>query len=202
MKICLWSLEFPWFLGLGSWFFLPYAQPMSFVRDPSQAEQGRLNIEIAERRMGALLKVRDRFAKEKPFAGLTIGMALHVTKETAVLVQTLTAGGAKVAITGCNPLSTQDDVAAALAEEPNVLVWAYKGESKEDYYRFLNAVIETAPDITIDDACDLLTEIHQKHTHLLPKLLGGCEETTTGIIRLKSMERDNALKIQIGRASC
>ena len=168
---------------------------MSFVKDPSLAAQGRLNLEIAEKRMGALLELKKRFEKEKPFAGLTIGMALHVTKETGILVRTLTAGGAKVAITGCNPLSTQDDVAAALAEEPNVLVWAYKGESKEDYYRFLTAVIETQPDITIDDGCDLVTEIHQKHPHLLKKLLGGCEETTTGIIRLQSMQRDNALKI-------
>ena len=168
---------------------------MSFVKDPSLAAQGLLNLEIAEKRMGALMGLRERFLKEKPFQGLTIGMALHVTKETAVLVRTLTAGGAKVAITGCNPLSTQDDIAAALAEEPDVLVWAYKGESKEDYYRFLTAVIETKPDITIDDGCDLVTEIHQKHPELLQKLLGGCEETTTGIIRLKSMERDNALKI-------
>jgi adenosylhomocysteinase len=104
-------------------------------------------------------------------------------------------GGAKVAITGCNPLSTQDDVAAALAEEKDVLVWAYKGESTEDYYKFLTAVIETEPDITIDDGCDLVTEIHTKHPHLLQKLLGGCEETTTGIIRLHSMVRDGALKI-------
>ncbi|MBI3331464.1 adenosylhomocysteinase [Candidatus Peregrinibacteria bacterium] len=167
---------------------------MSHVKDPSLAPQGRLNVEIAEKRMGALLALRERFKKEQPFKGLTIGMALHVTKETAVLVRTLTAGGAKVAITGCNPLSTQDDVAAALAEEQNVLVWAYKGESKEDYYRFLNAVIEAKPDITIDDGCDLVTEIHQKHPHLLSTMIGGCEETTTGIIRLKSMERDGALK--------
>ena len=86
---------------------------MSFVKDPSLAPQGRLNLEIAEKRMGALLKIRERFAKEKPFAGMTIGMALHVTKETGILVRTLTAGGAKVAITGCNPLSTQDDISAA-----------------------------------------------------------------------------------------
>lgn len=168
---------------------------MSYVKDPSLAAQGKLNLEIAERRMGALLVVRDRFAKEQPFKGLTIGMALHVTKETGILVRTLTAGGAKVAITGCNPLSTQDDVAAALAEEPNVLVWAYKGESKEDYYKFLTAVIETKPHITIDDGCDLVTEMHTKHPELLPQLIGGCEETTTGIIRLHSMVRDGALKI-------
>lgn len=152
-------------------------------------------MEIAEKRMAALMQVRERFAKERPFEGLTIGMALHVTKETGILVRTLTAGGAKVAITGCNPLSTQDDVAAALAEEENVLVWAYKGESNEDYYKFLTAVIETEPDITIDDGCDLVTEMHQKHPKLLEKLLGGCEETTTGIIRLHAMVKDNALKI-------
>lgn len=169
--------------------------PMSYVKDPSLAAQGKLNLEIAEKRMGALMLLRERFTKEQPFKGLTIGMALHVTKETGILVRTLRDGGAKVAITGCNPLSTQDDVAAALAEEKDVLVWAYKGESTEDYYKFLTAVIETEPDITIDDGCDLVTEIHTKHPHLLGKLLGGCEETTTGIIRLHSMVRDGALKI-------
>jgi adenosylhomocysteinase len=168
---------------------------MSHIKDPSLAAQGRLNLEIAEKRMGALLKVRERFAKEKPFKGLTIGMALHVTKETGVLISALTAGGAKVAITGCNPLSTQDDVAAALAGQKDVMVWAYKGETKEDYYRFLTAVIETEPSITIDDGCDLVTEIHRKHAHLLPQVIGGCEETTTGIIRLHAMHRDGALKI-------
>ncbi|MBI2636178.1 adenosylhomocysteinase [Candidatus Peregrinibacteria bacterium] len=170
---------------------------MSHVKDHSLAPQGRLNLEIAERRMGALRVIRDRFVKEQPFKGLTIGMALHVTKETGILVRTLVAGGAKVAITGCNPLSTQDDVAAALAEEENVLVWAYKGETREDYYRFITAVIETRPHITIDDGCDLVTEIHKNHPDLLPQLLGGCEETTTGIIRLRAMARDGALKIPI-----
>lgn len=168
---------------------------MSYIKDPKLAGQGRLNLEIAEKRMGALLKVRERFAKEKPFKGLTIGMALHVTKETGVLVRTLTAGGAEVAITGCNPLSTQDDVAAALAEENGVRVWAYKGETNEDYYKFLNSVIETGPDITIDDGCDLVTEIHTKHPHLLGKMIGGCEETTTGIIRLQAMQQEGVLKI-------
>lgn len=167
---------------------------MSYVKDPKLAEQGRLNLEIAEKRMGALLKVRDEFAKSKPFKGLTIGMALHVTKETGVLVRTLTAGGAKVAITGCNPLSTQDDIAAALAEEKDVLVWAYKGESREDYYKFIQAVIETKPDITIDDGCDLVTEIHTKHPELLKTMIGGCEETTTGIVRLQAMQREGVLK--------
>ncbi|MFA5800320.1 MAG: adenosylhomocysteinase [Candidatus Peribacteraceae bacterium] len=167
---------------------------MSFVKDPALAEQGRLNMEIAERHMGALITVCEEFKKSKPFAGLTIGMALHVTKETGVLVRTLVAGGAKVAITGCNPLSTQDDVAAALSEEKDVLVWAYKGESHEDYYKFLAAVVETEPDITIDDGCDLVTVIHTKHPHLLGRMIGGCEETTTGIIRLKAMQREGVLK--------
>ncbi|KKW38273.1 adenosylhomocysteinase [Candidatus Peribacteria bacterium RIFOXYC2_FULL_55_14] len=168
---------------------------MSHVKDPQLAEQGRLNLEIAERRMGALLKLRRRITKDQTFAGLTIGMALHVTKETGVLVRTFTAGGAKVAVTSCNPLSTQDDIAAALAEEDGVLVWAYKGETTEDYYKFLTAVIDTEPDITIDDGCDLVTEIHQKHPDLLSKVIGGCEETTTGINRLRAMVQDGALKM-------
>lgn len=167
---------------------------MSHVKDASLAPQGKLNLEIAERNMSALLAIRDEFSKTKLFKGLTIGMALHVTKETGILVRTLTAGGAKVAITGCNPLSTQDDVAAALAEEDNVKVWAYKGESKEDYYKFLNAVIDEKPDITIDDGCDLVTEIHTKHPELLKTMIGGCEETTTGIIRLQAMAKEMVLK--------
>ena len=166
------------------------------VRDMKLAGQGMLNIEWAEMQMGALLKVRERFSKEKPLKGIKVGLALHVTKETAVLVRTLIAGGGKVAITGCNPLSTQDDVAAALAKE-GVNVWAYKGETKEDYYRYLNKVIEFDPHITIDDGCDLVTEIHTKHPELIPDIIGGAEETTTGVIRLKAMERDKALKYPI-----
>ena len=110
------------------------------VKDIKLAEQGKKNIEFAEMHMGALMQIKKRFAKEKPFNGMNIGLALHVTKETAVLVRTLIAGGANVAITGCNPLSTQDDVAAALAEE-GVKVWGYKGENNEDYYRYLKNVI-------------------------------------------------------------
>ena len=170
---------------------------MSSVKDPSLASQGRLQLELAERRMGALQEVRKRFTAEQPFAGMTIGMALHVTKETGILVRTLRDGGATVAIAGCNPLSTQDDVAAALAEEKDVSVWAYKGETREDYYRFLTAVLETEPDLTIDDGCDLVSEIHRTHMHLLPTLVGGCEETTTGVQRLRAMQRDNALKMPV-----
>ncbi len=167
---------------------------MSYVKDPTLAEQGRLNLEIAEKRMGALMELKSVLTKEKPFSGLTIGMALHVTKETGVLVRTLTAAGAKVAITGCNPLSTQDDIVAALADE-GTMVWAYKGESTEDYYKFLDAVIGTNPHIIIDDGCDLVTAIHKNHAKLLPEMIGGAEETTTGIIRLRAMHKDGALKI-------
>ncbi len=163
------------------------------VKDIKLAEQGRLNLEIAESRMQALMRVKQKFAKEKPLKGVRIGMALHVTKETGVLIRVLIAGGAEVAITGCNPLSTQDDVAAALAEE-GIKVWAYKGETKEDYYRYLNNVIEFEPNITIDDGCDLVSEIHKKHQHLIKDIIAGCEETTTGVIRLNAMEKDNALK--------
>jgi len=163
------------------------------VKDIELAEQGMLNLEIAESRMEALMKIKERFEKEKPLQSIKIGMALHVTKETGVLVRTLIAGGADVAITGCNPLSTQDDVSAALAKE-GVKVWAYKGETKVDYYRYLNNVIAFKPDITIDDGCDLVSEIHKNHQELIKDIIAGCEETTTGIIRLKAMERDNALK--------
>ena len=160
------------------------------------ADQGEKNIEWAESQMGALLKVRERFSKEKPFNGVKIGIALHPTKETAVLVRTLIVGGADVAICACNPLSTQDDVAAAMAEE-GVKIWAYKGETKENYYRYLTNVIRFKPNYTIDDGCDLVSEIHNKHHEMIPNIIAGAEETTTGIIRLKAMEKDEALKYPI-----
>ncbi len=166
------------------------------IKDISLAEQGRRNIQWAERQMGALLKVKERFEREKPLAGHRIGLALHITKETAVLVHTLIAGGAEVAITSCNPLSTQDDVAAALAAD-GIATYGYKGESVEDYYRFINAVLDFNPDITIDDGCDLVTAVHLNRTELLKNMVIGCEETTTGIIRLCSMEKDGALKYPI-----
>ncbi len=163
------------------------------VKNISLAGQGKYNMELAELNMGALLEVKKRFEREKPLKGIRVGLALHVTKETGVLVRTLIAGGAQVAITGCNPLSTQDDVAAALAEE-GVKVWAYKGESTDDYYRYITNVINMRPHITIDDGCDLVSEIHKNHAHLIDEIICGCEETTTGVIRLKAMEKDNALK--------
>lgn len=166
------------------------------VKDISLAEQGMNNIELAEMQMKALLRVKERFEEQKPFEGVRIGMALHVTKETAVLVKTLIAGGAEVTICSCNPLSTQDDVAAALAEM-GVKVFAYKGETADEYYEYLKKVIEFEPQITIDDGCDLVSEIHKNYPHLLETIIGGCEETTTGIIRLNSMVRDGALKYPV-----
>lgn len=166
------------------------------VKDLSLAEQGKKNIEWAELQMEALMKIRKRFEKEKPFKNLKIGIALHPTKETAVLVRTFRAGGAEVALCACNPLSTQDDVAAALAEE-GIHIYAYKGETHEDYYKFLKKVIEFKPQVTIDDGCDLISEIHTNYPCLIPNIFFGNEETTTGIIRLKAMEKDGALKYPV-----
>lgn len=174
------------------------------VKDITLAQQGEKNIAWAESQMGALLEVRECFAREKPFKNITIGMALHVTKETAALVQTLLAGGAEIAITGCNPLSTQDDVAAALAKR-GVNVYAWKGETTAEYYENLHTVIKemkkaVARDrklISIDDGCDLVSIIHQEYTELIPHILAGTEETTTGVIRLRAMEKDGALKYPV-----
>ncbi|MFH2100794.1 MAG: adenosylhomocysteinase [Candidatus Micrarchaeota archaeon] len=163
------------------------------VKDIGLAEQGKLNIYYAERNMPIMMRIKERFERERPFEGMTIGLALHITKETAVLVRTLAAGGAKVALASCNPLSTQDDVAAALAKD-GVHVYGYKGENKEDYYKYIENVIAQEPDITIDDGCDLVTALHTKHQDKLGKIIGGCEETTTGIIRLHAMENDGVLK--------
>jgi adenosylhomocysteinase len=166
------------------------------VKDIVLAEQGKKNIELAEGHMGALMEVQAMMAKRKPFKGLRVAMALHVTKETAVLVRTLMAGGAEVWITGCNPLSTQDDVAAALAKE-GVHIFAHKGETDKEYYEFLRQVIESKPHITIDDGCDLVSEIHKNRPDLIKGIIGGCEETTTGVVRLKAMEKAGALKYPI-----
>jgi adenosylhomocysteinase len=168
----------------------------SIIADQSLAKSGKKILEYAEAQMGALMKVRETFVREKPFDGLRIGMALHVTKETAALVRTLEAGGAQVAICSCNPLSTQDHAAAALAAE-GTKVYAKKGETDKEYYEYINNVLEFNPQITIDDGCDLISEIHLKRPELIPNLIGGCEETTTGIIRLHAMVKDGALKYPV-----
>lgn len=166
------------------------------IRDIALSGQGLKNIELAENSMKALLEIKKGISKGKTFKGLRIGMALHVTKETAVLVRTLRAGGAEIWITGCNPLSTQDDIAAALAKE-GVHVFAHKGETNKEYYQYLKMVVSGKPHITIDDGCDLVSLIHKEYPKLIPNIIGGCEETTTGLIRLRAMEKANALKYPI-----
>lgn len=166
------------------------------VSDLSLADQGKKNLALAEQRMGALLAIRRRFAQEKPFKGKRIGMALHVTKETGVLARTLVLGGAEVALASCNPLSTQDAIASALARE-QCRVYAYRGETKEDYYHFLDNVILFEPHITIDDGCDLVTRIHLKNPQLATHVIGGCEETTTGVNRLRVMHAQGALRYPV-----
>jgi len=163
------------------------------VKNTALAEKGKLNIAWAESRMPVLMKIKEEFEKTKPFKGLTIGVALHVTKETAVLVKTLKAGGATVALAAANPLSTQDDVAAALVEEGiNVFAWA--GEKEEEYYWCMNQVLDFKPNVTLDDGGDLVNTIHTKRQDLIKNVFGGQEETTTGVIRLRAMAKDGVLK--------
>jgi len=166
----------------------------SEVKHPKLAEQGKLKIEWAESHMPVLGLIRERFKKEKPFKGLIIAMALHVEPKTCVLAKTLRDGGAKVSITGCNPLTTQDDAAAGLALEKDIEVICWRGETKEEYYANLNKVLDARPNITIDDGCDLVSLVHTKRKELLKDVIGGCEETTTGINRLKIMEKEGVLK--------
>lgn len=166
------------------------------VKDISLAAQGFLQVEWASSHMPVLNQVKSRFAKEKPLKGLVLGACLHVTKETAVLVEALVAGGAKVALCASNPLSTQDDVAAALAEE-GVHVYAWRGQSTEDYYKCINKVLDHKPEITLDDGADLVGTLHSKRTEGLKNVKGGTEETTTGVVRLRAMEKDGSLKYPI-----
>jgi adenosylhomocysteinase len=163
------------------------------VRDIDLAEKGRARIEWADQEMRVLALIRERFEKERPLAGYRIGACLHVTTETANLVRTLVAGGAEVALCASNPLSTQDDAAAALCEEDDVEVYAIRGEDHGTYYRHINQVLDTHPQITMDDGCDLVTTLHQERQEQLQELIGGTEETTTGVIRLRAMAKDGVL---------
>jgi len=166
------------------------------VKDISLADKGRLKIDWAEQQMPVLISIREVFSKTKPFNGLTIGACLHVTKETAVLVKTLISGGATVALCGSNPLSTQDDVAAALAHD-GINVFAWRGQDNEEYYVCVNNVLDFRPNITLDDGADLISTIHSKRQDLLEYVYAGQEETTTGVIRLKAMAEDKALRYPI-----
>ncbi len=167
--------------------------PAHDVADLGLAAEGVRRIEWAEREMPVLRLIRERFAREQPLAGLRIGACLHVTTETANLMRTLKAGGADVVLAASNPLSTKDDVAAALVTEYRIATFARRGEDRETYYRHLNDVADTHPQITMDDGCDLVSLLHSERPSQVPEVLAGTEETTTGVIRLKAMAADGAL---------
>ena len=166
---------------------------MSKVKNPTLAKSGKLKLEWAMREMPVLSQIKADFKKSKPFRNLKIAACLHVTKETAILVKTLVAGGARVFLAGSNPLTTQDDIAAALANGI-AEVYAWRGQTNKEYYWCLNKVLDSKPNITLDDGADLVTTIHTKRITLLKDIIGGAEETTTGVIRLRSMAKSRVLK--------
>jgi len=166
------------------------------VKDISLAERGRVVVEWAESRMPVLMGLRERFERDKPLIDLQVGACLHVTKETAVLVETMALGGAKVALCGSNPLSTQDDVASALARF-GVNVFAWRGQTSDEYYDCIRSVLAYKPKVTLDDGADLVSTIHRERPDLISGMFGGTEETTTGVVRLRAMAKDGALKYPI-----
>ncbi|MBN1303713.1 MAG: adenosylhomocysteinase [Anaerolineales bacterium] len=167
------------------------------IKDMNQAEGGRRRIDWAEREMPVLRQIRERFAKEKPLKGMRLSACLHVTTETANLVVTLQEGGADIVLTASNPLSTQDDVAAALVNQYEIPVYAIKGEDNVTYYKHIAAALDHKPHITMDDGADLVSTIHKERRDLLDEIVGGTEETTTGVIRLKAMAADKALQFPV-----
>jgi len=167
------------------------------VKDLKLANAGKQLIEWAEREMPVLRLIKNRFAKEKPLKGVVLAACLHVTSETANLMRTLKAGGADVYLAASNPLSTNDAVAAALVKEFSIPTYAIKGEDNKTYFKHLNAVLDSKPNMTMDDGADLVTLLHTTRKELLKNVVGSNEETTTGVIRLRAMEKDNALKIPV-----
>ncbi len=167
------------------------------IKDKSLAEGGRRRIDWAEREMPVLRQIKERLEKEKPFKGIRMAACLHVTAETANLMRTLQSGGADVVLTASNPLSTQDDVAASLVYHDEIPVYAIKGEDNATYYKHLNAALDHKPHVTMDDGADLVGTLHKDRRELLPGVVGGTEETTTGVIRLRAMAADNALNFPV-----
>src|SRR3990172_9448658 len=157
------------------------------IKDISLAKKGALRIEWAEKEMPVLRSITERFKKEKPLKGLRLAACLHVTTETASLMETLKAGGADIHLCASNPLSTQDDVAASLVKNSGIPVFAIKGEDHKTYYRHIMDALYLKPNITMDDGADLVSVLHTKKKELLKNLIGGTEETTTGVIRLRAM---------------
>jgi adenosylhomocysteinase len=166
------------------------------VKDPKLAAKGHGRIEWSTRSMPVLRSIAERFAKSKPLKGLRVSACLHVTSETAHLMQTLQAGGADITLCASNPLSTQDDVAAALVEE-GVSVFAIKGEDRKTYFSHLEAALDHRPQMTMDDGCDLVSQLHSARRDLLKNVIGGTEETTTGVIRLRAMEKSGTLTFPV-----
>jgi len=169
----------------------------SDIKDINLAEGGRRRIEWAEREMPVLRMIRERFDKEKPLKGVRLSACLHVTTETANLARTLVAGGADLVLTASNPLSTQDDVAAALVNQYEVPTFAIKGEDNVTYYKHIGAALDHKPHMTMDDGADLVSTIHKERRELLPGIIGGTEETTTGVIRLRAMAADGMLMFPV-----
>ena len=167
------------------------------IKERALAAQGVLRIEWADMQMPVLAAIRERFAREKPLAGMRIGACLHVTSETANLMRTLVAGGADVVLCGSNPLSTQDDTAAALVNDYGVRVYAIKGEDEATYYEHIRACVEHRPHITMDDGADVVGVLHGKWAEMASDIIGGTEETTTGVIRLKALEAEGKLRFPI-----
>ena len=167
------------------------------VKDLALADQGRLRIDWALQEMPVLRSLMDQFSKERPLEGVRMSGCLHITTETANLARVLVAGGAHLVLTASNPLSTQDDAAAALVQHYGVPTYAIKGESHEVYYQHLNAALDHRPQLTMDDGADLVSEMHKNRLDLLANMLGGTEETTTGVIRLRAMAKDGALKFPV-----
>jgi len=168
--------------------------PKYEIADSTLATIGKKRIEWAHRNMPVLAQIRERFAKEKPFKGVRFSACMHVTTETANLMRTLEAGGAQLALCASNSLSTQDDVAASLVHDFGISVFAKKGIDRDGYYRHINSALDISPNQVFDDGCDLVNTLHTTRTELLPEVAGGCEETTTGVIRLSQMAKDGALK--------
>ncbi len=164
------------------------------IADPGLAESGVRRIEWADRAMPVLRRIRERFAAQRPLDGLKIAACMHVTTETANLIRTLQAGGAQVALAASNPLSTQDDTAAALVREYGVAVFARQGVDRDGYYRHIHQALQIGPDLVLDDGCDLVNTLHTERLDLVGGVRGGCEETTTGVIRLHQMAREGALR--------
>src|SRR5438046_2844194 len=163
------------------------------VKDLARADEGRRRIEWADRQMPVLAAIRERFGREQPLAGHRISACLHVTTETANLMRTLQAGGADVVLCASNPLSTQDDVAAALVEDFDTAVFAINGEDNDTYYQHIEAAVDHKPQVTMDDGADVIGVLHSHRREQLGDIVGGTEETTTGVIRLRALERDGAL---------